>query len=255
MEERLIYKDHDRDSDQDTWKKYNIIYKKEFGDLFDFNLIEDKETSSKCPRCYIRFNSITKPELAEKYPRFSMAGDTIFNFKKKSNTAYRQNGKYETYENLLSESNQIDELEHCHYRYHDFENFSFMPITGGLQGVKQIYAQDRFDKFVVLLKQYYDLPKGERDKHIFITYRKGYGRGKICVENKEALKAFLGKFDNHFEYCKKIYFINESFVEELILQGCKPINNGKRVIEYMKLAKDYWEIRKKYIESLRTCLD
>ena len=75
-----------------------------------------------------------------------MAGDCDFNFNAK---------KIELYRKLLSDK-ENDLLTECANMHHCLYNFSFMPITGNMQGVKGNDKNDRFDKFVYLLSIFYD---------------------------------------------------------------------------------------------------
>ena len=79
----MVFNDnlHDCDSTQDVWRKlYSIIYKDAFNHIFDFENIQDSETSKRCKRLYIKIDKIRQPDLAERYPKFKVAGECIFNF-------------------------------------------------------------------------------------------------------------------------------------------------------------------------------
>lgn len=111
-----------------------------------------------------------------------------------------------------------------------------MPITGGMNNKKGIlrcnneehYAYDRFDLFIYELNQYYT----KKASRIFSRY------------NKEALTWYLELFKNIYEYCEKVYMIDDKeFVDNIISSGSSAINNREKAIKYMELAKKYWEIK------------
>lgn len=220
-------KEHDFDSSKDTWDKlYYIIYKKNFDFIFNFETIEDKETSPKCKRWYIKIDRKKQPKLSSEYPAFKMAGDCIFNFNEK---------KIKLFKRLL-DVEDYPLLEYCCNNHHELCNFSFMPITGGMNNKKGIlrcnseenYAYDRFDLFIYELNQYYN----KKPSRIFSRYNKG------------ALIWYLGLFNNVYEYCQKIYMIdNKDFVDDVISSGSSAIINREIAIQYMKLAKRYWKIK------------
>jgi hypothetical protein len=112
-----------------------------------------------------------------------------------------------------------------------------MPITGNMQDVKGSDKYDRFDKFVYLLSIYYNQTSIEdREKSQILSH--------ATKVNKPVLMKYLDSFNSVFEYCREIYFIDESFVKELIANS----NNGigihdeKAAIQYMNLAKEYFNI-------------
>lgn len=222
---------HDVDSSEDVWNKlYNIVYIDRFGDVFNFKKREDKETSVKCKRWYIKISE-KQTELKKKYPQFKMAGDCDFNFNTK---------KVAIFEKMLGESNEGRMLlECCKNNHHKLFNFSFMPITGGMNSKKGILRYngdevaeskplDRFDIFINELDRYYKI--GET--RLFSRY------------NRDALAWYLSNFSNVYEYFKDIYLIdNPEFVNKIIQSGSKPISNPQQVLNYMKLASEYWELK------------
>ena len=119
---------HDCDSSKDVWEQlYDIIYRDTFGYLLDFNSKSDSETSKKCKRLYIKIDRKKQPDLAKEYPKFKMAGDCIFNFNEK---------KVALFSELVGDDNEL--LKICKDNHHSLLNFSFMPITGGLNSTKGI---------------------------------------------------------------------------------------------------------------------
>lgn len=245
---RFENKDYDLDSCPETWKMYTEAYKTSFEDLLNFDLLEDKGTN-RPPRCYIK----SKKSSEESNLKLKMAGDTIFNFGSNKSTNTRRNRYYEKYKNLLYRDFKDDEdklqeylgeLKDCNKKYHELENFSFMPMTGGMQAVKGIFLQENIAAFIAELEDYYKKKKlGEEDNHCFMTYRKGEGRGKISPKNKEALKNFLKSFIDHIDYFERIYLVNYNEFEELIKINAGKIDSGKKVVNYMGFAKKYWIAR------------
>ena len=55
---------HDLDSSKDTWELlYCKIYREFFSSIFNFEELDDSETSAKCKRWYIKIDKIKQPEL------------------------------------------------------------------------------------------------------------------------------------------------------------------------------------------------
>lgn len=221
---------HDCDSSKDVWEQlYDIIYRDAFGYLFDFNSKSDSETSKRCKRLYIKIDRQKQPDLTKEYPKFKMAGDSIFNFNEK---------KVALFSELVDDDNEL--LKICKDNHHSLLNFSFMPITGGLNSTKGILrcengiekkGFDRPDVLIAELKKYYD----KKPARIF---RKA---------NREALTWYLNLFVERgiAGYCEDIYFIdNENMLLRFLELAKKPICDYGTAIEYMALARDYWEMKK-----------
>lgn len=221
---------HDCDSSKDVWERlYNIVYRDVFGDLFNFNIRSDSETSKRCRRLYIKIDRYKQPDLAHEYPKFKMAGDCIFNFNEK---------KVAIFSELVGSDNEL--LKICKNNHYSLLNFSFMPITGELNSTKGILrcengiekrSFDRPDVLIDELKKYYD----KKPARIF---RKA---------NREALTWYLNLFVERGigGYCQDIYFIdNENMLLRFLDLAKKPICDYGTAIEYMTLARDYWEMKK-----------
>lgn len=228
---------HDLDSSMDTWELlYCKVYKDKFSSLFDFNNIEDTETSDKCKRYYIKINKEEQPEFRNEYPKFKIAGDCDFNFNDK---------KVDLFKKFLLEED-IPLLMECHNNHHELWNFSFMPISGAMNNKKgclkcitdesqDSVPYDRPDLLVCELDRYY---KGEPTR-IFSRF------------NKDALKWYLSNFSDVYDYCKDIYLIDDkSFVDRLIESGKQPIDSRNRALEYMKLANEFWNIKKNKLKNI-----
>lgn len=231
-------KTHDYDSTLDVWEKlYDIIYKDIFDYLFDFENKGDKETAKKCKRWYIKIDGDKQPELAKKFPKFKMAGDCIFNFNDK---------KVELFRKIIGDT-QKGLLDKCRSNHHSLLNFSFMPITGGLNNAKgnikcengfERESFDRPDVLIAELQKYYQ----KIPSRIF---------ARCTQNNKEALEWYLDIFSNRDidraidEYCKDIYMIDDKeMFQRLINLAERPICNPETAVEYMTLACDYWDMKK-----------
>lgn len=237
--------EYDQDASEETWNKcYKEIYKSSIWDFWGkFNFNKLKKTYTKVPRFYAQI--IVNEEYPEfnKYSRFKISGDTDFNFGKNKKKGKQ---KYEGFKSLLEHDYQgnerqvhLNKLDECYERRYNLENFSFMPMTGGLQLIKGAYEYDRPDVLVYKLSEYYKTY--EIDKLSNVKYR-----------NREALETYLKLFDNIYDYCSKIYMINskdKEFVDKIIEQGKEPINCGARVVEYMDIAEKFWNIKKEALNN------
>lgn len=238
---KVVEAKYDPDASQETWnecyKKTYTSSKWDFWGKLNFNTLKKKGIRYYSPiiisKKYPQFNQ---------YPKFKMSGDTDFNFgKSKGNRP-----KYEAFEKLLRRDYQgekltdhLKKLDQCFNRYHNFENFSFMPMTGGLQQVKGACKYDRLDMFVYKLSKYY----ATEGKDKFILSR-------ASDRNREALETYLDLFEGIHDYCEKIYMINsKEFVNKIIEQGKESIDSGERVVRYMKLAEEFWDNKKQTLKN------
>lgn len=141
--------------------------------------------------------------------------------------------KWQYLKKMLGESNEGRMLLECSKNnHHKLFNFSFMPITGGMNskkgilryngdGVAESKVLDRFDVFINELDRYYK----EEESRLLSSY------------NRDALAWYLSNFSDVYEYFKDIYLIeNPEFVNKIIQLGSKPISNPQQVFNYMKLA-------------------
>lgn len=121
--------------------------------------------------------------------------------------------------------------------HHTLLNFSIMPATGNMQGVKsEGYGDwlDRFDSFVSIIDDYY------KGKNEIILSKAGW--------NRKSLIKYLTYFEDVYDYFEQHYFINdEDFIKRLVESGKKYIENQNDVERYVSLAEDYWELKEKYI--------
>ncbi len=231
--------EYDQDASQNTWDEcYKKIYKANNWDFWSMCDYENlKETYNKVHRIYALIIINARFPQFNQYPAFKMSGDTDFNFGSGKN----RNQKHEKFKKLLEadyhgndSKGYLAKLEECNNRNYKLENFSFMPMTGSLQLIKQNCDNDRFDVFIYTLNKYYTTG-------ILDHARK---------RNKEALETYLELFDDIYDYCYKIYMINsKEFVNKIILQGQEPINCAARVVEYMELAEKFWNIKKEALNN------
>lgn len=244
------------DSSRETWKYYKQIYTEKHWRLikeFDLeNIVTYEERNGKPQREIKRYLSYIKPEslYVNKFGlKFSLGGECDFNFNENKKKQFKElfQGNYLTKE--LEE-----QLEQCCSMHHDKLNFSVMPTTGGMNNFKGgVYfdgskikftkniwhktAYDRLDTFVYCLNELF-IHKNE----FVISY------STQC--NKSCVLEYLNTFSDIYDYCKKIYFIDKKdFVERLIENGSKPINNSFDLKRYMDFAIEYWEIKKRNINS------
>ncbi len=237
---KVIDNKYDYDASPEAWDEYKKIYSPsewDFWGKFDFNNLKKQGIRIYAP---VKINE--KYTQFNEYPKFKLSGDTDFNFGKNK----KSKKKYEQFEELLRkdyQGNEVDvhlnELEKCHNRYHKQENFSLMPVTGGMQLVKGACQYDRLDKFIYKLSEYYRT--NGKDKFILSRARSF---------NREALETYLELFDSIYNYCSKIYMINNTnFVNKMISQGNEDINSGSHVVRYMKLAEEFWDYKTKALKN------
>ena len=133
------------------------------------------------------------------------------------------------------------------------ENFSLMLVPGELNNVKG-YSRDRMDRFIWLLKEYFEERDQNKDNRCYDTYghklfskAKGinYKGDKTC---QEVIYEYLSLFSDVYEYCKIIYKMDKEMVNRFLKSGKKAdFKTGEDVVDYMQLAEDYWENKHKFI--------
>ena len=179
-------------------------------------------------------------------PADRMGGECDFNFKDDE-----KESKYRLFKNIIETSQDEQErqtaliqLEKCKKMHHTLLNFSLMQAMGNMQKAKGRNRFDRLDTFIYKLNRYL-LGVSEEILN--------------CATDqcKQSLIMFLEKYSNIYEYCKEMYFIEDSaFVDEIIQQGTLPIRSCKDVIRYMNLAEQFWERKENYFlktEFLTIC--
>ncbi len=184
-----------------------------------------------------------------------LAGETDFNF---------NDIKYSYYKKLLFEKymkNEVNKetlyenianLDKCNQMHHTVLNFSLMQVVGNLQGAKskglilngKYEFLDRLDTFVYILSCYLDKSGTEFENNIIIE--------NATYANRKELIDYLNEFSDIYDYCKKIYFINDKvFIDKLKESGNKPIKGGEDVVNFMSLAFQFWNKKREYLESFK----
>lgn len=217
-----------------TWNKlYKCLYLKEewqFWDLIDWNNL--KKDSSGYYVQILNYQTIQSLDISDEYkefvkdfPTFKLSGDTDFG------------------------SGKVKELQKdVEFRssMHKFKNFSLMPRSGGMNNAKGTIYNDNFLRFLFVLNEFYLNNKNQT----FVKNNLCQGNGKI---NSESLFRFLNLFDDVYDYCKKIYFIDEELVDEFI--DNKNVEDSENSTEkYLAYADKYW-IKKLEIMNTRMSLD
>lgn len=245
-----IYED---DSSKEAWKFYKNQYTPsdwDFWEEFDFDNVKtryEKDGKYKNTRylLWIRENSKLVNELGS---LFSFGGDKAFNFK----TQYYNLKKL--VDNDQSDSNNkecvISLLTECKKMHSSEQNLAILPTTGGLNNVKgSVYfgknqnimyssekkpgkQMDRLDTFIAIVDDYF-----KKKSKLILSYVEG-------KPNEQYLINFLEKFDNVYDFVDKIYKLDDKkFVDKLICNGRKPIENIDDIERYCLLAKEYWKFK------------
>lgn len=249
---------HDKDRCKYTWDTYfNKIYKEEE---------------------YWKKNCFKRIKVKNGYGitdcKINMTGDTLFNFKSINDTEEKKrNQKYELFEDKLKEKFSADEFEYyigilrfCNRMNYSFYNFGFMPTNGDFQATKN-NEDDRLDRFLFILNDYYSCPAQEKENHPIFKHVTHNPRGrKIPGESKEdrskrgelfrkeiisTMIEYLDSFESVYNFCKVMFLIDDSeLIKRMLDSGANEINDGKDVVEYMKIAILFWVYKdKKYHEN------
>lgn len=251
-----VFENFDADASQFVFENvHSKLYSKNdwwFWGVLDFEHL--KQTTNKIPRKYAmpkKIDNDTVKRLYEsknlnikKLGNFRMSGETDFNFK---------DIKFKYYKDLINEDKTISDcekekiikqLEECKKMHHSLCNFSLIPMTGGMNNVKGMLQQDRIDRFIYVLDDYF------KNKNNITNYK--HHIFSQCRSNKiiqEALSEYLSLFDDIYDYCRKIYKIDDAkFVERFIESGSKEISTANQVREYMNLAEQYWKMKAEFIK-------
>ncbi len=255
--------DFDPDSSPEAWSHFEKYYSDEFWmDKYNFEELHFFEFT-KCGNpyvdiplsCYNRLNALNKnndskiDENGFNYYSVTLrvAGETDFNFHGEN---YNKLSKilfnaYQRDKDILYEN--LEKLTDCKKMHHTLLNFSLMQSMGNMQGFKKngIHNErlDRLDTFAYKLSEYYELEIDDRSNSDIIK--------NASNRNKEYLQEYLDDFDGIYDYCKKVYFINDkAFVNEIIINGRKKIVSAKDVVDYMDLAQEFWKRKEEYFKNI-----
>lgn len=270
----------DADASPEAWKYYKEAYSEEFWmEMYDievptfFNRQKDENNRAigynfqpyNDHKSYERLVALEKRKSPiepskningnEYYnPVSRLSGETDFNFKSEKE---KWKSKYDIYKEKLKDDFSGQELEdyliklnQCKEMHHSKFNFSLMQVMGNAQGYKSKGIQvnkkfewlDRVDSYIYLLDLYYKKNYNDRLNDKIIE-----NAGKW---NSGVLSSFLNKFCCIYHYCKKIYFIDDKLVDKMIESGSKPIDSGIRAVEYMDIAFEFWEQKKKHYRNV-----
>lgn len=193
-----------------------------------------------------------------KSAKIDISADCDFNFGKNNTTrlekALRKNTKSQE---LLHRALYM--LNECSRKYHQICNFSLIPMTGNLNDGKRHCDGDRFDNYIYHLGKQIDFIK-ERKETFIKLYEENFKGTPIGLEkplkayagkgtNKIMLVHFLLSFNDIFDYCNKMYLIDDlSLVEDLLESGKKEtLESTEDIINYMNLAFSYWSNREQLL--------
>ncbi len=243
----------DPDSSPRAWDLYLKVYEEILSELYGINRYLSKNgIRLRCGK-YVE-NVVT------------MGADTDFSFRKDSNPFSRFKEIILNDSSLTQESkdNYLIKLESCSEMHHTLVNFSIMPQTGGMNNFKRDF---RFDRYIKDMARFFDYASslkksGLSQKEIedqLLTEKYEFKPFKTNVkENNRLLLRYLLSFETLSEYCRKIYFIDSEFIEELTgfhdkikhENTHRALLTGDQVYEYCCLAEKYWDIKEKAFYGL-----
>lgn len=260
------------DSSLEAWVHYRKVYFNENGGckISEQYILENRESLVLCNyknktyynepkerwpydnRYYLLSgNNSTKYQLGGIYPgeNANLSGDCDFNFNEKKTEIFKRmiNENYSNYPRMKKYAIKL--LDECENTHHSLVNFSLMQTKGDMQGFKGVclnngvYSSlDRADSLVEYLYKYYLLKESQKDDSYIL---------KNAKANKDTLKAYLNLFEDVFDYCEKVYLINDrNFVKRMIREGGLVIENGEDVVRYMNLALEFWDRKELQIKEI-----
>jgi len=252
-------KQYDPDSSPKAWEHYKIVYgtdnweEYDFNDIHYFEYIKEKQKYPCSDYCYLdepvseylrlccaKKGYSSKECNGKTYFKATLrlSGDTDFNFNEKKCKKFRSIFERDLQGKELEKA--LDDLNFCKNTHHTLVNFSLMQVVGNLQKVKSTGRDDgldRLDTFVSLLNDYYS-----KKSELVLE--------KATHANKKLLKDFLDAFNGIYDYCNKVYLIeDEKFVNCIIDAGEKEIKVAKDVQGYMTLAKAFWHKKEECFKS------
>lgn len=245
-----IYED---DSSKEAWKFYKNQYTSSdwnFWKEFDFDNIKTRyQKDGKYKKnsrylLWLKDNSKLTKELGS---LFSFGGERVFNFKT----------QYYNLRNIVESSCSNNKeyvmslLKECKEFHFSEKNLVILPTTGGLNNVKgslyfdggninysskKIYGKqlDRLDTFLAIADDYFN-----EKSDLILRYTKGKPNEQFLI-NFLKIENFAGIYD----FIDKIYRVNDiEFINKLICNGRKSIENINDVERYCLLAKEYWKLK------------
>lgn len=229
--------DYDPDSSPKAFEHYKRVYTTEsctLMDEFDWlnvdtrNHLLNENYENAFERLYIK----TKNDAIKLGDSFLLGGETDFNFNEQKSIYLMQILKQKKVRHK-----DVEKLQFCQNNYHSVVNFSLMPATGAMGNFKGSEKFDRLDCFICSLNEFYT-----NGNYRVLTEAKG--------KNKEYLLNYLNFFDDIYDYCRKIYFIEDrEFVDRIIENGQKPLESREDVVRYMNLAIEYWNRKEQYFKK------
>ena len=177
-------------------------------------------------------------------------GDTVFNF-------MRSNGKYYVNNNILSE----DELKQFQKFHHSILNFSLFPSNGMQQAKCAGRRGDRLDVFLYEVDQI--ISNNQWHNSSIKNYCQRYSNGATL----ESIKSFFMSFADINSFFRAFYFPTEDIVLSQHVDSLleKFLDNGRRYSNwrtditwdnvcnrksYLKIAIDFWILRKHFLEDV-----
>ncbi len=206
----------------------------------------------RSPDAFNLFKSIYREDLTEdkegwKYhyienKSIAISGDIDINFKMRTLHSW-----YELIDHDLKYKGDKNNLKNILNRYHDLtytpQNISLMPVSGGLNNFKESIGFDRIDTFLYALNLYYE----DKTDSFILNY------GQINPANstlKRILKDYLDSFGGIYNYCSKIYHIDDKkFIDELCDNGKKAILTASDIDKYIELATKFWQKKEEFYKN------
>lgn len=206
----------------------------------NLNTLVDHDSTSGAwnfyKRRYADKLNLDKKEFTYKTLTFEVGGEVDFNFGPTKISWFRH---------IIKEDNKVSDEEKkianallniCEQYNYSLLNFSVMPKVGNLQGTKSGIGNDRFDVFFWAIDLYY------KGIDLVVNSRTTAQSMPVLINTLESFRKTTDKYDHN--YFQIIYNIDDKeLIERLIESGKKRIDSTARVLEYIALAIDVWNIR------------
>ena len=239
--------DYDPDSSPKSWKYYSHSYEHhyrlfskfsfknpEYAKWENFSYVNKLDENVPYQRLYVFAD---EGDVFESAPHvFRLGGETDWDFKEDSN---RRKNKFGKLSKFIKNDHVKKRLVECKRMHHTLLNFSIMPATGNMQGIKsEGYGDwlDRFDSFASIIDDYY-----QKKNELLLSKSKA---------NQNSLVSYLSNFKGVDDYFNQHYFIdNTDFIQRLVLSGKSDLNNEEHVKRYISLAEEYWNLKESYLQQ------